>query len=91
MNAIILNETPVRTSKNFNINNIRINDISIPEEILEFKNVEASIGVIENNIEKVDLAYGIGDILIKQIKEKSNKKLKILVSKKTDKEIKNKF
>ena len=91
MNAIILNETPVRTSKNFNINNIRINDISIPEEILEFKNVEASIGVIENNIEKVDLAYGIGDILIKQIKEKSNKKLKILVSKKTDKEIKINF
>ena len=30
---LILNETPVRTSKNFNINNIKIEDVEIPEVI----------------------------------------------------------
>ena len=30
-----LNNTPVRTSKNFNINNIKI-DVKIPEDIKEF-------------------------------------------------------
>ena len=31
-----LNQTPVRTSRNFNINNIKIEDIEIPEVIREF-------------------------------------------------------
>ena len=35
---MILNETPIRTSKNFNINNIDINDLNVPDEIGKFKN-----------------------------------------------------
>ena len=33
MTNLILNETPVRTSKNFNINNIKLEDINVPENI----------------------------------------------------------
>jgi len=36
---IKVNETPIRTSRNFRINNIKIDNIDIPEKIEEFKNV----------------------------------------------------
>ena len=35
-----LNETPVRTSRNFLINNIKLDDVKIPEVIEEFNNVK---------------------------------------------------
>ena len=38
MEKLKLNETPVRTSRNFNINNIKLENIEIPEIIHEFKN-----------------------------------------------------
>ena len=38
--SIELNETPVRTSKNFNANNIKINDIEIPDNISSFYNID---------------------------------------------------
>ena len=40
---IKVNETPIRTSRNFRINNIKIDDIEIPENIEKFKNVTGSI------------------------------------------------
>ena len=39
MEKLKLNETPIRTSRNYNINNIKIENINIPEVIDEFKNV----------------------------------------------------
>ena len=36
MNTIKINETPIRTSRNFKINNITINAPEIPEKINEF-------------------------------------------------------
>ena len=42
---IKLNETPVRTSRNFNINNIKIENISIPTNIESFKNVEKDLNI----------------------------------------------
>ena len=52
MNELVLNETPIRTSRNFNINNIKI-DCNIPENILEFSNLDiknenAKIKIDEN-------------------------------------------
>ena len=35
-----LNQTPVRTSKNFNINNIKLENVKIPKKIEELNNVE---------------------------------------------------
>ena len=40
MEILKLNETPVRTSRNFNINNIKIKDIEIPGDIAEFRNMK---------------------------------------------------
>ena len=40
MGALKLNETPVRTSRNFNINNIKLENVNIPEDIGSFKNIE---------------------------------------------------
>ena len=36
---IKLNETPIRTSRNFNINNIKLENIEVPENIPDFENV----------------------------------------------------
>lgn len=68
-----LNETPVRTSRNFNINNIKLNNINIQENIVEFKNVKITGEVsVDNNVSDLNLTYGVGDILVNQIREKSN-------------------
>ena len=40
MNELKLNETPIRTSRNFLINNIKLTDVEIPETVEKFKNVE---------------------------------------------------
>lgn len=69
----ILNETPVRTSKNFGINNINL-DVTIPENVQEFKSIEISktASKLEKNLE---LKYGIG--LEEKVQNKSNNKIKI--------------
>lgn len=40
MSKITINDTPIRTSRNFKINNITIDAPEIPEKIKEFENVE---------------------------------------------------
>ena len=40
MSELILNDTPVRTSNNFLINNIKLDNIEIPTQIKNFENVE---------------------------------------------------
>ena len=40
MEEIKLNETPVRTSRNFNINNIKLDKSIIPQHIGKFENVK---------------------------------------------------
>ena len=40
MNNLELNETPVRTAKNFNINSIKLDNVDIPNKINSFNNVE---------------------------------------------------
>lgn len=73
MKELKLNQTPVRTAKNFNINNIKLKDVKIPDEINEFKNIELKGENIEINakIEEIKLTYGIG------LKNKSNVNIKI--------------
>ena len=39
MEKLKVNDTPVRTARNFKINNIEV-ELEIPEKIAEFKNVE---------------------------------------------------
>lgn len=90
MEQLKLNETPVRTSRNFNINNIKLENIEIPGEISSFENVEK---IYENtkiqvtqDIHKCDLVYGVSNVLTKQLNEQANQKLKLTIDSKENKE-----
>lgn len=90
MNSLKINETPVRTSKSFRINNIVIEDLELPEKLKEFKNVKVSeMGskiTISSEIQKAELKYGLGDVFTNQVNEVSNYKASIAVDCKTHKE-----
>ena len=84
MNEVKLNETPVRTARNFNINNIRLNDIKYIENLKKFENIEIknlSSGVkMDDNISDYSLKYGVLKELEDEIKFKANSKLKVDIS-----------
>lgn len=87
-----LNETPVRTSRNFGINNVKLENINIPENFGYFSNVDINIESVKdkvsfNNSEHKKLTYGLGEELENQVKEKCNCPLKIEVSSILNKEI----
>ena len=82
MTNLELNQTPIRTAKNYGINNIKLENINIPENISKFNGLEISnskVVIKEDDFEN-SFKYGNGDILAKQIKEKSNKSLNIEIN-----------
>ena len=81
-----LNETPVRTSKNFGINNIEIKNLEIPVNIKEFTNIQVvkENSIIDENVKKLDLKYGIGKILVDNINKNANNKIHIFSNKKDE-------
>lgn len=86
-----LNETPVRTSRNFKINNIKLENIKIPEVVSEFVNVnvkkDSSKINISNEVSNFELTYGLNNILENQVKNISNAKYKIELDNKVNKEV----
>ena len=82
MENLKLNETPVRTAKNFRINNIKLENIDVPDVIPVFENVtiigDTSRMDIEQNADNtnVDLVYGLSEELIEQVKTRSKSKNK---------------
>ena len=92
MTNLKLNETPIRTAKNYGINNIKLENINVPEDIHEFNGIKIT-GVsdgkvtVKENVCKNDFKYGNGDILAKQIEEKSNKNLCIEINEKLNEEL----
>lgn len=91
MEMLKLNETPVRTSRNFNINNIKLKDINIPADIREFNNVNITNNSskinISSEVRDISLTYGVGEVLINQLKENCNKKLNLQVDCLQNKEV----
>ena len=87
-----LNETPVRTSRNFNINNIKLENINIPENLENFDGVQIYNASEKNKIsfEKndIDVTYGISNEFSNQVKQNSNFNVKIEIESKTNKDIK---
>lgn len=79
MQTLKLNETPIRTCRNFNINNIKLENIEIPNIINKFNNIKitGNISLISNNTSDIKLTYGIEEGLINQIKEYQNAKIAI--------------
>lgn len=59
-----LNETPIRTCRNFNINNIKLENVIVPEKLESFENVnidvESSKDVVKSEQNDIKLKYGIG-------------------------------
>ncbi len=91
MEKLKLNETPVRTARNFKINNTELENIEIPENIEPFNNVKISNDTnkisITENVEPFKLVYGLNNMLENQVKEKANKKYRIYIDSKINKEI----
>ena len=81
MEYLKLNETPVRTSRNFNINNIKLENVEIPEIIPEFNNIDIQGITSQIDIKKETIntqwAYGLNEILKKQVMEQANQMLKL--------------
>ena len=91
MSILKINETPVRTSRNFNINNVKLEDIQIPENLKEFKGttiVQNNSNIkLSSNIEKYDITYGLGDFFTNQVLEKANKDINIEIDGSDEKNI----
>ena len=92
---IKINETPVRTSRNFNINNVKLEDVEIPKKIEKFNSIniigQDSKVKIENDVDDYNLTYGLGETLEKQVKNQANQKIKMIIDSKTDKEMQFQF
>ena len=84
MNTIKINETPIRTSRNFKINNITINAPEIPEKINEFQNVQITTQSTncEKTVENLPFTYGIGEEQEAEITKLTNNKISIKTDKK---------
>ena len=80
------NETPIRTAKNFNINNIKLENIEIPEAITTFENITIIGDTSKINIEQnadntnTDLVYGLSNELTNQVKHGANQKIKLNIN-----------
>ena len=88
---LTLNETPIRTAKNYNINNIKLENIEIPENIQEFGGLKflgdtTDFEILEMN-KFTEFKYGNGEFLENQIKDKSNKTININASNTNNKEL----
>ena len=88
---LTLNETPIRTAKNYAINNIKLENIEIPETIQEFKSLKIlgdikDFEILEMN-KFTEFKYGNGEFLENQIKDKSNKTTAINVTNTNNKEV----
>ena len=85
MEKLKVNDTPVRTARNFKINNIEV-ELETPEKIAEFKNVEIinEKSTIDSEVSNLPLTYGNGKILEELNYETANSKIRIQTSSKKE-------
>ncbi len=85
MEKLKVNDTPVRTARNFKINNIEV-ELDLPEKIAEFKNVEIinDKSSIDSEVSNATLTYGTGKILEELNYETANSKIRIQTSNKKE-------
>ena len=92
MQNIEINETPVRTSRNFNINNIKLENIEIPATVGQFKNISIEEKEnIANDVSKAELKYGIGEYFTNKVNSEANQKIKLEFEGKSKNQIEFKF
>lgn len=94
---IILNETPIRTTNNFGINNIKIENFEMLEikafsnvkiENYKIQDINESLNIKNNkenlaskNLLTQNIKYGLGELFTNQIIENSNVNIEINISK----------
>lgn len=85
MEKLRVNDTPIRTARNFLINNIEV-ELDIPKKIAEFKNAEIinDKSIIDNQTSNKPLIYGNGKILEKLNYETVNNKIRIQTNSKNE-------
>ncbi len=87
MEELSLNETPVRTSKNFLINDIKLEEINFPNKLQAFKGIDISCNSTKINfsskVSHANLTYGLGETFTKEVNNNANKNLKIEIDSKT--------
>ena len=80
MEKLKLNETPVRTSRNFLINNIKLENVVIPEKLEMFQNVMVTgTESFNKDINKQHLNYGLSEELEENVFCKANSQIAINV------------
>ena len=80
MENLKLNETPVRTSRNFLINNIKLENVVIPEKLEMFQNVMVTgTESFDKDINKQHLNYGLSEELEENFFYKANSQIAINV------------
>lgn len=80
MEKLKLNETPVRTSRNFLINNIKLENVVIPEKLEMFQNVMVTgTESFNKDINKQHLNYGLSEELEENVFYKANSQIAITV------------
>ena len=80
MEKLKLNETPVRTSRNFLINNIKLENVVIPEKLETFQNVVVTgTKSFDKDINKQHLNYGLSEELEENVFYKANSQIAINV------------
>lgn len=81
-----LNETPVRTSRNFNINNIKLENIEIPKEIPTFNNRTVTIDSDKVEVypfaDETKLTYGISPELTELTNSHPNENIQLVMNSK---------
>ena len=78
MEELILNETPVRTSNNFRINNISVENVTLPTQKEIFNNIDIKQNGFEyENISINPFAFGTGKVLEDNINNFANHCLKM--------------
>ena len=80
MEKLKLNETPVRTSRNFLINNIKLENVVIPEKLEMFQNVMVTgTESFNKDINKQHLNYGLSEEIEENVFYKANSQIAINV------------
>lgn len=91
MSEVTLNETPVRTARNFQINNIKLKDINYNVNIGNFENTKinglGSNVSIDEDVNDEGLKYGVGKNLEKEVREKANCKKRIIIKEKVEEQM----
>jgi len=94
MEMLKLNETPLRTSRNFGINNIKLENVIVPKIIKEFNGLnvicESKKDIVDTESlsnSNIDLKYGMNDSFISQVQKDANKKIKIEINSKMSNKI----